>query len=213
MWKKILKIRDKAVSFCGGLNNLLLLIQSCSENSRIQISALYNALSPNSSVVPWHRTVWETTNFPSHSFICWLAIQDRLLTIDRLIKRGLMNSNNCCLCTGSENRNHLFFECCYSREVWLKIMDLLSFKWQSCDWNQIVIWYCDRLKGNGFKQRIKRMALTTAVYSIWRERNFRIFRQKARPADQLFRDIKFNIYSFVLNGSFKAEDREWIISL
>ena len=135
-----------------------------------------NALSPSSSVVPWHRTVWETTNFPSHSFICWLAIQDRLLTIDRLIKRGLMNSNNCCLCTGSENRNHLFFECCYSREVWLKIMDWLSFKWQSCDWNQIVIWYCDRLKGNVFKQRIKKMALTTSIYSIWRERNFRIFK-------------------------------------
>ncbi|XP_020250854.1 uncharacterized protein LOC109828236 [Asparagus officinalis] len=213
MWKKILKIRDKAVSCCGGLNNLLLLIQSCSDNSRIQISALYNALSPNSSVVPWHRTVWETTNFPSHSFICWLAIQDRLLTIDRLIKRGLMNTNNCCLCSGSENRNHLFFECCYSREVWLKIMDWLRFKWQSCDWNQLVIWYCDRLKGNGFKQRIKRMALTTAVYSIWRERNFRIFRQKARSADQLFKDIKFSVFSFVLNGSFKAEDREWIISL
>ncbi|XP_020262607.1 uncharacterized protein LOC109838583 [Asparagus officinalis] len=213
MWRQILKVRDKAQGLYRGTDNLKQLIFSCSKNSNIRLSALSSVLSPTTNLVPWHSIVWEKLNYPKHSFVSWLAVQDRLLTQDKLINRGIVNNNNCSLCTDTENRNHLFFECCFSRDVWIMVMEWLQFKWKSCNWDQILSWYSVRFRGNGFKQKIKKIALTSTVYSIWCERNARIFKQKRRTAAQLFRDIKINIMSIILNDHFPDEIREWICSL
>ncbi|XP_020272568.1 uncharacterized protein LOC109847747 [Asparagus officinalis] len=120
LWGKseqILKVRDKALGLYGGADSMKLLIQSCYRNSKIQISALYNALSPASSSVSWHNIVWETINNPRYPFVCWLAIQNRLLTQDKLINWGIVNNNCCCLCMGTESKDHIFFEFAFSRDI------------------------------------------------------------------------------------------------
>ncbi|XP_020243132.1 uncharacterized protein LOC109821353 [Asparagus officinalis] len=55
------------------------------------------------------------------------------------------------------------------------------------------------LKGRGLKQQFKKMALTTSIYFIWRERNLRLFQQRSRSAGDLVRDIKFDVLTFILN--------------
>ncbi|XP_020258446.1 uncharacterized protein LOC109834839 [Asparagus officinalis] len=182
-------------------------------NSKIQLSDLYDAISPVSTLVPWFGTVWESSNYPRHSFISWLAIQNRLLTQDRLIRRGIININCCRFCSGSESRDHLFFECCYSSDVWVKVMNWLQFRWRSCKWDQVLNWFCSKLRGRGFKQKLKKLALTSTIYSIWNERNTRVFRHELKSADQLFKEIKFNIFAIILNGPFAVENREWICAL
>ncbi|XP_020245065.1 uncharacterized protein LOC109823190 [Asparagus officinalis] len=90
LWRQILKIRNKAISECGGIDNLKSLISSCYKNSKIHISGLYNALSLVSTKVLWHDTVWENWNYPKHNFVFWLAIQNKLLTQDKLQSRGII---------------------------------------------------------------------------------------------------------------------------
>ncbi|XP_020261305.1 uncharacterized protein LOC109837456 [Asparagus officinalis] len=214
MWKQILKTRDKALFSNGGVDNLMQLINSCVNNSKVQMSVLYHALSANSVPVPWYNTVWEGISYPKHSFLSWLAVQNRLQTQDRLLKRGIITSNSCCLCTrAEENRDHLFFDCLFSSEVWLLVMDWLKFSWRSCVWNHIMNWYCYKLRGKGDRQKIKRMALSSTLYCIWIERNNRIFKNKFRNAVQVFGEIKISMLYIILNSTSLLDSRDWILSL
>ncbi|XP_020258575.1 uncharacterized protein LOC109834980 [Asparagus officinalis] len=214
-WARLLKARDKAVQYCGGVENLIQLLNSCTINSKLQVSAVYHAISPVTYAVPWHITVWDKRCYPKHAFICWLAVQNKLLTQDRLLRRGIINENVCCLCSGGnlESRDHLFFDCNFSREIWNNIMDWLQFSWKSCDWNLLMNWFCTRLRGNSFKHGIKRMALSAAIYRIWCERNARIFQSKTKGVEQLANNIKMDILINNLNNSILEEDRVWLLSL
>ncbi|XP_020254198.1 uncharacterized protein LOC109831277 [Asparagus officinalis] len=215
MWKQLLKARKKAVALCGSLENLQSLIRSCCRNSKIKLSALYLALSPTENRVPWSTTIWGGFNYPKHSFISWLAVQDRLLTQDKLIRRGIIQTNQCILCSGAEVecRNHIFFDCKFSQDVWNKIMDWLCFKWRCCDWNQLLNWYSFSLLGKSFKHSVKRMAFTSSIYNIWMERNVRIFNQKCKTVEQLVKLIKVDLMTTIINSKIDAESKNWVLSL
>ncbi|XP_020266123.1 uncharacterized protein LOC109841574 [Asparagus officinalis] len=128
MWRQLIKCRDKPLNVTGGIDNLKQILSTCYKNSKMQLSAVYTVFSPVSHIVPWYNTVWGKLNFPKHLFVLWLAMQNRLFTQDILLRRGAINTNACLLCAGaaSESRNHLFFDCSYSRDVWLTIMDWLK---------------------------------------------------------------------------------------
>ncbi|XP_020240887.1 uncharacterized protein LOC109819544 [Asparagus officinalis] len=215
MWKQLIKARDKALNFCGGVGNLIQLIGSCYKGGKLKLSALYHALNPASSNVQWHNTIWESLCYPKHSFISWLAVNNRLNTQDRLLRRGIINTNHCTLCTASfqESRSHLFFECAYSSDVWNCIMDWLQFSWRSCHWEILINWFSSRLKGRGIKQRVKRMALSATIYAIWTERNMRVFQGKNRSVEHLVNGIKVDIMTVLLNSNISSENVAWIHSL
>ncbi|XP_020259105.1 uncharacterized protein LOC109835548 [Asparagus officinalis] len=182
LWKQLIKSRDRAAVLVGGIDILKQVIGSCYKNSKVKTSALYEALSPTVPQVPWFNTVWEKMKYPKHSFICWLAVQNRLLTQDRLLMMGIIQSNSCCLCLGAgpEDRDHLFFDCVYSQNVWNRVMCWLKFKWRSCSWSYLLDWFNNCLRGRGFKKGIKRMAFSVTLYKIWCERNTRIFSQTSK---------------------------------
>lgn len=61
---------------------------------------------------------------PRWAFILWLAMQDKLNTLDRLLVWGVVNEANCVLCSIGNivDHNHLFFDCSYFTAVWLDIL-------------------------------------------------------------------------------------------
>ncbi|XP_020270848.1 uncharacterized protein LOC109846037 [Asparagus officinalis] len=214
MWKQLLSIRDKCIDLCGGIENLKQLLNSCCNNSKIQLSDIYSRLSPITTQVAWHDTVWENLSYPKHSFLLWLAVQDKLQTQDRLLRNGIIQTSVCklCDCPISESRNHLFFECTLSNIVWNGIMEWLNFKWRSCNWSTLLNWFFFRLRGKGMKQKIKRMALAATVYTIWKERNCRNFKLKSKAPDTLIKNIKIDILTATLNSQ-SSECREWGLSI
>lgn len=67
----------------------------------------------------WHKVVWFTHVTPKYYFLTWLAIQNRLTTGDRIRGWGSSQIVECCLCRNpDETRNHIFFNCCFSGEIW-----------------------------------------------------------------------------------------------
>ncbi|GKF47713.1 reverse transcriptase zinc-binding domain-containing protein, partial [Tanacetum coccineum] len=63
-------------------------------------------------VVSWWKLIWFSQCIPKHSFIVWLAIQDRLTTQDKFRRWGDYAVNRCCLCCqDSEDIKHLLFQC------------------------------------------------------------------------------------------------------
>lgn len=83
----------------------------------------------------WRRAVWFQHCTPKYAFIHWVAIQNRLSTGDKMLAWNASTNPSCILCQAPmETREHLFFECSYSSEVWSLLMSGLlqgrySTKW------------------------------------------------------------------------------------
>ncbi|GAB2216554.1 hypothetical protein Droror1_Dr00024329 [Drosera rotundifolia] len=70
----------------------------------------WQTLRPRKPMVPWYISVWYKGYIPRHSFILWLAAQERLNTMVRLIGVGLMEHSMCVFCTKEiETKTTSFF--------------------------------------------------------------------------------------------------------
>ncbi|XP_074314389.1 uncharacterized protein LOC141649602 [Silene latifolia] len=104
-WSNVLACRDCLVMLTGGVQQARSLLGSPGYKSLI-----YDSLRPKSPGISMHKTLNDTFNFPKHSFIGLLTMQNKLPTIDNLCSRGMVIVNRCVLCESqSESANHLFF--------------------------------------------------------------------------------------------------------
>eukprot|EP00252_Welwitschia_mirabilis_P008109 TRINITY_DN19815_c0_g4_i1.p1 TRINITY_DN19815_c0_g4~~TRINITY_DN19815_c0_g4_i1.p1 ORF type:complete len:116 (+),score=12.48 TRINITY_DN19815_c0_g4_i1:563-910(+) len=82
-------------------------------------AAAYKIINEHHRRVEWARNVWGRLTQPRHSFVAWLAMQERLITKDRLLKIGIGADQGCVLCgLMDENTSHLFFSCTFLSVVW-----------------------------------------------------------------------------------------------
>ncbi|XP_074288985.1 uncharacterized protein LOC141614130 [Silene latifolia] len=85
--------------------------------------------------VPWYTIMWNRFNVNKHSFIAWLIKQERLLTMDRLLKMGIVTQTNCYLCgEDTEDHEHLFVKCRYINQCYGKLMEWLNIRLQGEVW-------------------------------------------------------------------------------
>ncbi|XP_020249103.1 uncharacterized protein LOC109826485 [Asparagus officinalis] len=201
----------------GNADNTKNMLTECCIGDKLQLSSVYKTLVQPANEVAWAKTIWDGFLYPKHSFLLWLACHARLLTKDRLCRMGILSTNQiqCVLCNGHqlETRDHISFECQFSAKIWNMLMDWLRYRWRSCVWRLILNWYSHNLRGQGPMQKLKRMCLSIAVYMIWKERNQRIFHAKERQPIQIFRDIKFVVFSKVQNDDIHVHMKEILESL
>ena len=109
-----------------------------------------------------------------HAFIVWLVIHDRLDTHDKLLKWGLINSMSCVFCRANvEDRNHLFFGCHFTADIWMRVLRLCGNFRMPRNWENEFLWVMGA-KGKSFISIIKRIAWGATIYHLWRHRNSRI---------------------------------------
>ena len=128
---------------------------------------------------------------PRHAVITWMALLNRLPTLDRLVAWGLAATGICRLCQKEgETRDHLFFECCYSKAVWKIVLQLCGLQREVYSWDVEVNWAIKKLKGKSLVAIILRIAWRAYIYGIWRERNQRIYNQKSENGSYILEQIK-----------------------
>lgn len=141
----------------------------------------------------WYKGVWFKHSTPKYSFFTWLAIHNRLSTGDRMRTWNINQQNDCVFCRArNESRNHLFFHCHYSAEVWRKLMGTFMDNRFSLDWDQLVA----MLTGTTYDTLqlfIFRYAFQSALYHLWRERNGRRHGEAPTPPARLTSLIDKNI--------------------
>ncbi|XP_056853353.1 uncharacterized protein LOC130502626 [Raphanus sativus] len=87
----------------------------------------------------------------------------------------------CGLCNASpESRNHLFFGCSYSSQLWEYLSYGLLRSSYSNDWSSIMPLLCQDDKGRKWSFCI-RYAFQACLYAIWRERNKIKHGERATP--------------------------------
>ncbi|RVX14298.1 putative mitochondrial protein [Vitis vinifera] len=89
------------------------------KNGKFEVKEAYELLISHSTLLFPKKGIW-VENVPSKlAFFAWEATWGRVLTLDRLQKRGWQLPNRCYLCgMDEENVNHLLIHCTMARVLW-----------------------------------------------------------------------------------------------
>ena len=119
---------------------------------------------------------------------------NRMPTLDRMISWGLGVDGNCKLCqNGMESRDHLFFECSYSKEVWQSVLQLCGLTRRILRWEEEIEWASQKFKGKSLISNILRLAWNASIYHNWKERNGRMHGQTSAAPNQIVQHIQDDI--------------------
>ncbi|KAE8677066.1 hypothetical protein F3Y22_tig00111550pilonHSYRG00032 [Hibiscus syriacus] len=181
--KKLLNMRSSVYHLVAGRDRLL---------STKQIWEDMLSMAPK---VAWHHLVWFSGLIPNHFIILWMAILDRLPTRARLLRMGITIENvNCLFCNMiPETQSHIFFECDYAKSLWASILQLCDINRNICHWDGELAWAVHCFRGKSLLTRVLKLAFTSYVYGIWRERNNKLFGGKTRTMIENLEDIKDTI--------------------
>ncbi|KAK1413815.1 hypothetical protein QVD17_29551 [Tagetes erecta] len=155
------------------------------------IKTAFEDLSVTQPDVDWRKIVWYSQGIPSHMYILWLAIRQRLLTQDRLMRWDSSKSLICSLCKAQpDSHEHLFFKCDFSVQVWNKLKDIAKLQ----DYPNALEDCVKKLERTNVPKRfqsiLQRLMLAAMTYFIWQERNLRLFQQRHRTDEEVSMHIK-----------------------
>lgn len=137
----------------------------------------------------WYKSIWFTHSTPKYAFMAWLAIKNRLSTGDRTQHWNTGASVSCVFCQEPlETRNHLFFTCQYSKEVWRHLtLNLLGLKYTD-EWDSILAILLDDTQDN-ILLFLLRYTFQAMIHTIWCERNNRRHGEQGNPCTRLVKTV------------------------
>ncbi|KAL0287129.1 UNVERIFIED_CONTAM: hypothetical protein Sradi_7130300 [Sesamum radiatum] len=169
--------------------------------------SVFALLQPVSSSVHWHQLIGGKFCIPRHDFIRWLAILERLSTLDRIWAPA--TGQGCVLCGGQQGESHLhlFFHCSYTRFCLSFLKRQARFQWPNRGWQYDILWAARRWRGCHLLNEASRSLLASFVYHVWCERNNRIFTATAESSELVaFRaldDVRLRIIAANLKPSLQ----------
>lgn len=130
--------------------------------------------------------MWFSHCIPRHTFILWLAVKEKLITQDKLMKWYPNKTLECSLCkTVPDSHNHLFFQCDYSKKVWTEIKVKARIVSIDDTWMNIVSSLSSHKNHLNIWSIIMKISFAATVYFLWQERNNRLFRNEEREVQGL----------------------------
>lgn len=104
-------------------------IWSDNPNGFFSIASGYFSIWDSSNKPPW-ANAWISGLTPKINIFLWLLLQDKILSLDNLAKKGQIIPNRCSLYKlNLESINHLFIHCPFSSKVWNLLTRDLGFSW------------------------------------------------------------------------------------
>ncbi|PWA73992.1 reverse transcriptase zinc-binding domain-containing protein [Artemisia annua] len=169
--------------------------------------------------VLWKDVVWFLQSIPRHSFVLWMAVQDRLMTQDRIAIWKPNDDMKCVFCKlNQDSHEHLFFQCKYTKNVWIEMQKLMDKRF-SFTWHSIIDEFSQLKANRSIWSIIRRLVLGATIYFIWQERNTRLFKNSERKGEVLIQNImdsiKCRIMSFVVKETenIRAVETKWNVQL
>ena len=107
--------------------------------------------------------------------------------------------NRCSLCLNdNEDLQHLFFNCSFSKDMWDKVRDIAEIECDKWNWTELLKCLVDSCVQKNIGWVFKRLALAACVYTIWQERNGRMFKDVHRTSQEVFNNIEDTIKHKIL---------------
>ncbi|XP_024006593.1 uncharacterized protein LOC112083095 [Eutrema salsugineum] len=132
-----------------------------------------------------HKGIWFSFATPKYSVITWLAAKNRLSTGERMIKWNLNTAPGCTFCAEPlETRQHLFFECPYTEQIWKGLVGGIMNAEYTAKWEEILE-FITKPATNTTKEFIIRYTFQALLHTMWCERNNRRHGEPHVPGDIL----------------------------
>ncbi|KAE8718803.1 hypothetical protein F3Y22_tig00109987pilonHSYRG00041 [Hibiscus syriacus] len=123
-----------------------------------RITTLHQLVSPFGKT-DTASVLLEAIGYIRFALVAWFALLNRLPTRDRLSNWGLDVVSSCVLCSNDmETRDHLFFGCEFSKEVWVGVLQMCHISWSVGSWSQEVAWAVAELKGRSSFSALLKLA-------------------------------------------------------
>ncbi|XP_071687206.1 uncharacterized protein [Rutidosis leptorrhynchoides] len=152
---------------------------------------VWEDLRSNAANVGWCDVIWFPQYTPKHAFICWLAVQQRLTTQDRLKVSYPNEVFICSLCGKHEDSHpHLFFKCEFSSQVWENTKKMLVYKGLHNDLGLIVNDFARYPARKDIRNILNKIAVAATVYYVWMERNKIQFLKLKKSVDAVSQEVK-----------------------
>lgn len=91
----------------------------------------YKLLQESSATGNWNlcTAVWKSEFLRKIKFFNWTLLKGKILTAEKLKKRGILAPSICCLCrVEEESSHHLFFDCPYAQSCWNQLISPLKIR-------------------------------------------------------------------------------------
>ncbi|XP_059658744.1 uncharacterized protein LOC132305074 [Cornus florida] len=172
-------------------------------NGKYSLKHTIEALASPTPPAPWYQLVWNSLSIPRHWVILWLAVLNKLPTLDSNSMAYKHIPNHCTLCLSSgESLNHIFFSCSFTAPIWSYLQNACSFYTRS-QWIDFIFWASRHWSSKSIANAINKLALSTSIYHIWAERNSRIFKDISSSQNSILFKITTSIRERLLPLSFK----------
>ncbi|VFQ77908.1 unnamed protein product [Cuscuta campestris] len=130
-------------------------------------SKVYDLFRVKANPKSWMSFIWHSTIPPKCSFTMWLALRRRLPTKSNLEFLGLPMA--CTFCgQGLEDVDHLFFECCVSKQVWAAVKLWLRMDGQLGSLDRAIRWLRTFRREDAILKKMRKLALACTVFHLWK---------------------------------------------
>lgn len=113
----------------------------------------------------------------------WVALQNKILTQDVLLTRGVLAQQGCVLCGshGLETADHILQTCIYTCRFWLGLMAGINIvDLRSGQTNALEAWLIQRRNLDQERSKLWDIAWSAGCWVIWKERNERTFARRGK---------------------------------
>lgn len=154
--------------------------------------------------------VWKTEAPLRCKVFSWLAVLGKCLTADNLIKRNWPCNPICPLCRiKQEDAVHLLANCSFVKAVWMLVLNYCRLPATLCppvsDVASLTTWWTAATETVPQQHRHAWSSVVQLVWwTVWKERNARIFRQHASSHHEVFYRFKDDLSAWVLAGRKKT---------
>lgn len=167
---------------------------------------LYSDLNPSSSLtIKWRG--WVPLKC---KIMVWRAVRDRLPTRIELMKRGVpIRDVSCVFCqSDQESALHLFSGCMFSLEIWNKVSSWCRLgQFFAFDVKDILEFVEAHSISKKKKYALRGIVFTT-LWSIWNERNKRVFEDKSKRVSEVVEIIKSTSFFWIRNRA-RMKNMDW----
>ena len=126
---------------------------------------------------PCWAKAWFKGMTPKVNIFFWILLQDKILIMDNLLKRGFNIVNRCYLCKNDvESVNHMTMHCSYTNRVWERVRGFLNIAWVFPTTIQDFFNGWKPPSNNALVLRLCDLILPFLFWGIWKEHNDWVFR-------------------------------------
>lgn len=154
------------------------------------------------------KIIWESNWWPKLSIFIWLASKNKILTWDRIQKKGFNGPSRCCLCNNDgETRDHLLINCPFAKKLWTNTKRTFNKSGIAPrEFNELVFQWNKEVFQCRVVKRAWNLISGFVLWMVWKERNRRVFQNSAKEPEVIWGRAVELMQETILVDKWDGED-------